>query len=153
MSLVQDSVNISNAILKQNMSEKKSTGEWDVLWQDYSNIWGKWQEVFDTFQKTTREMQNKYNEVMEKAASESSKDTMKEFGDNWQKAMSDAGINAFKQFETSWQKAMSEYTTTAFKEFGENWQKSMNDSGLEAMKNYGEMMNKFNDTWKKTWRS
>jgi hypothetical protein len=48
---------------------------------------------------------------------------------------------------------MSEYSTTSFKEFGESWQKSMNDSGLEAMKNYGEMMNKFTDTWKKTWRS
>ena len=33
----------------------------------------------------TSEMQAKYNEVMEKAASESSKTTMEQFGQNWQK--------------------------------------------------------------------
>ena len=68
------------------MSEEKVKGEWDTLWQEYSKIWEKWREVFETYQKTTLEMQAKYNEVMEKAASESSKDSMKEFGDNWQKS-------------------------------------------------------------------
>ena len=116
------------------MSDPKTFGDWDTLWNEYSNALEKWREVFETFQKSTTEMQEKYNEVMQKASTESSKDTMKEFGENWQKAMNDAGINAFKQF-------------------GESWQKAMNDSGMESVKSYGEMMNKFADTWKKTWRS
>ena len=69
---------------------KKSPDEWNQLWQEYSKVLDTWKEVFETFQKTTMEMQKKYNEVMEQAANNSSKDTMKLFGENWQKAMTQA---------------------------------------------------------------
>jgi len=134
------------------MSETKSPGGWDSLWKEYTNSLEKWREVFESFQKITNEMQTKYNEVMEKASSESGKDSMQEFGQNWQKAMNEAGITAFKQFGENWQKAMDDYSVNAFKQFSESWQKSMSESGLESMKTYGEMMNKFVDTWKKMWQ-
>ena len=116
------------------MSNPQSFGDWDTLWKEYSKALEKWREVFETFQKSTVEMQEKYNEVMGKASTESSKDTMKQFSDGWQKAM-------------------NEYNANAFKQFGENWQKAMNDSGMESVKAYGEMMNKFAETWQKMWRS
>ena len=68
----------------------KSTTEWDNQWKEYSKMLENWKEVFQTFQNTTHEMQKKYNEVMEQAATSTSKDTMKQFGENWQKAMNQA---------------------------------------------------------------
>jgi len=48
------------------MSDPKSYGDWDTLWNEYSNALEKWREVFETFQKSTTEMQEKYNQVMQK---------------------------------------------------------------------------------------
>ena len=56
----------------------KPTTDWDKLWQEYTNVLEKWKEVFQIFQNTTLEMQKKYSEVMEQAATSSSKDTMKQ---------------------------------------------------------------------------
>ena len=135
------------------MSETtKSTIDWDKLWEEYSNLFAKWKEVFQTFQNTTLEMQKKYNEVMEKAATSSSKDTMKQFGENWQNAMNQAGIDTFKQFSTNWENAMNEYTSNAFKQFSENWQNSLSQSGMDYFKSYGDMMSKFTETWKNMWQ-
>ena len=131
--------------------EKMPPNEWNNLWQEYAKVLDKWREVFDAFQKATLDMQKKYNEVMEKAANNSSKDTMKLFGENWQKAMNQAGTDAFKQFSENWEKAMNEYTTNAFKQFSENWQKSFSQSGMDSFKSYEEMMNKFAETWKNMW--
>lgn len=127
------------------------TGEWDNLWKEYTKALEKWREVFELFQKTTSDMHEKYNELMKKAATDSSKDAMKQFGENWQKAMKEAGISAFNQFNENWQKAMNEWGTDAFKQFGKSWQMSMNESGLESMRVYGEMMTKFAETWNKMW--
>ena len=77
---------------------KKSSNEWDELWKEYTDVLDKWKEIFETFQKTTMEMQKTYNQLMEKAASESSKDTMKQFGENWQKAMSQSGMESIKAY-------------------------------------------------------
>jgi len=135
-----------------DMSEENKSGmNWDVIWKDYSTALAKWQEVFDLFQKTTSEMQTKYNEVLEKASSESSKDTMKLFGENWFKSMNPSGTEPFKQFGENWEKAMSEYSGQAFKQFSDSWQKTLNDSALESMKTFEEMMNKFAETWKSMW--
>ncbi len=134
------------------MSENKiPPNEWENLWQEYTKVLEKWREVFDAFQKATADMQKKYNEVMEKAASNSSKDTMKLFGENWQKSLSQTGSDAFKQFSDNWEKAMSEYSSNAFKQFSENWQKSISQSGMESFKSYEEMVNKFAETWKNMW--
>jgi hypothetical protein len=131
--------------------EKMPPNEWENLWQEYVKVFEKWREIFDAFQEATMNMQKKYNEVMEKAANNSSKDTMKLFGENWQKSLNESGANAFKQFSDNWEKAMNEYTSSAFKQFGENWQKSMSQSGMESFKSYEEMMNKFAETWKSMW--
>ena len=131
--------------------EKMPPNEWNNLWQEYAKVLEKWREVFDAFQKATLDMQKKYNEVMEKAANNSSKDTMKLFGENWQKAMTDAGMNSFKEFSENWQKALNDSNMSTFKQFVENWQKSLSSSGLEQMNAYGEMMKKFTETWGSMW--
>ena len=131
--------------------EKMPPNEWNNLWNDYTKVLEKWREMFNAFQAATIDMQKKYNEVMEKAANNSSKDTMKLFGENWQKAMSESGSNMFKQFSDNWEKAMNEYTSNAFKQFGENWQKALSQSGMDSFKSYEEMMNKFAETWKSMW--
>ena len=130
----------------------KPTTDWDKLWQEYTNVLEKWKEVFQTFQNTTLEMQKKYSEVMEQAATTSSKDTMKQFGENWQKSLNQAGNDTFKQFSANWENAMNEYTSNAFKQFSENWQNTLNQSGMESFKSYGDMMSKFADTWKNMWQ-
>ena len=137
---------------KPLMSENKMPqNEWENLWQEYTKVLEKWREVFDAFQKATAEMQKKYNEVMEKAANNSSKDTMKLFGENWLKSMSQSGTDTFKQFSDYWEKAMNEYSSSAFKQFSENWQNSISQSGMESFKSYEEMVNKFAETWKNMW--
>ena len=91
------------------------------------------------------------DEVWEKAAKESSVDTMKLFGENWQKSLSDAGMKSFKEFGEAWQKSLNESNASTFKQFAENWQKTLNSSGMEHMKAYGEMMKKFAETWNNMW--
>lgn len=115
------------------MSKTNKTGEWDTLWAEYSGVLKKWMQDFESLQKTSTEVQEKYKEVMSKAISESSQKTMAEFHENWQKAMTQAGAEALKRF-------------------GENWQKSVSESGMDQLKTYGEMMNKFAETWQKMWR-
>jgi len=120
--------------MSKSSKQPSSTADWDKMWQEYTSALDQWKLIFDSFQKACVDMQQKYNNVMEKAATESSKDTMKEFGENWQKAM-------------------NEYTGNAFKQFGENWQNTMSESAMESFKAYGDMMNKFAETWKKMWRT
>ncbi len=111
----------------------KTTKDWDVLWNEYTKSLKAWMNAFESLQQAANDVQTKYNEVMKKALTESSKQTMKDFTENWQKTMSQAAANSFK-------------------EFGENWQKTMNQSGMEQLKTYGEMMNNFAETWQKMWR-
>jgi hypothetical protein len=111
----------------------KEPKDWDALWNEYTKSLKTWMQAFESLRKAGIDVQTKYNEVMKKALSESSKKTMNEFTENWQKAMGQAASNALK-------------------EFGNNWQKSMNQSGMEQLKTYGEMMNKFAETWQKMWR-
>lgn len=106
---------------------------WDSLWNEYSNLLKKWAQNFQTLQKTSSEVQSKYNEVMLKAANESSEKTIKEFHQNWQKAMNDAALEAFKQFD-------------------KNWQNVTDQSGMDQLKAYGELMNSFAKTWQKMWQ-
>jgi phage shock protein A len=112
---------------------EKSTKNWDKLWNEYTTALEKWRVSFQSLQKTSSEVQTKYNEVMEKALHESSQSTMNQFLDSWKNAMNKSGLNALKQF-------------------GENWQKSMDQSGMGQLKTYGEMMTKFAETWEKMWR-
>jgi hypothetical protein len=115
------------------MSKETPTKDWDKLWIEYNKSLKTWMNTFESLQKTTKDVQSKYNDVMAKAVKESSDNTMKQFTDTWQKSMNDAGISALKQF-------------------GDNWQKVINQSGMEQLKTYGEMMNKFAETWQKMWR-
>ncbi|MDE1873366.1 MAG: hypothetical protein KGH99_07820 [Thaumarchaeota archaeon] len=116
------------------MSKDNKTRDWDEMWTEYTQLLKKWTQDLETLQKTSAEVQEKYNDVMSKAISESSQKTIKEFQENWQKAMTKAGMAAFKQF-------------------GENWQKSISESGLDQLQTYGDMMSKFAETWQKMWRS
>ena len=133
------------------MSNQEKTNEWDSLWQEYTKSLEKWKSLFEQIQTASNDMQIKFNEVWEKAAVESSTETMKLFGENWQKAMNDVGIGSFKEFNENWQKAMNDNNIAAFKQFTQNWQKAMSSSGLEQMNVYGEMMKKFADTWNTMW--
>ncbi len=108
----------------------KETKDWDVLWNEYTGSLKGWMQAFESLRKAGNDVQTKYNEVVKKAMSESSKKTMSEFTENWQKAMSQAASDALK-------------------EFGDNWQKSMNQSGMEQIKKYGEKKSTFEATWKK----
>ncbi len=133
------------------MSKEEKAIEWDSLWQGYTKSLENWKTLFEQVQKANNDMQEKFNEVWEKASKESSLDTMKSFGDNWQKALSDVGMKSFKDFSDSWQKAMNETGENAFKKFTENWQKNLVGSGMEQMEAYGEMMKKFAETWTSMW--
>jgi predicted hydrocarbon binding protein len=112
---------------------KSKTRDWDSLWEEYTELLRKWMQTFESLQKVSSQIQSKYNEVMLKAANESSENTLKEFHENWQKSMSDAALSAFK-------------------EFGENWQKITNQYGMEQLKAYSDIMNSFAQTWQKMWR-
>jgi transketolase len=118
------------ATKKTNTSKTKN---WDSLWNEYSNLLKKWAQNLETLQKTSSDIQTKYNEVMLKAASESSEKTLKEFHKNWQKAMNDAAQEAFKQFD-------------------KNWQNVTSDSGIDQLKAYGQLMDSFAKTWQKMWQ-
>ncbi len=130
---------------------KQPPNDWQKLWDDYTKSFETWKQMFESIQKAGAEMQANFNRVIEKAAKESSSDTMKQFGDNWKKAMSTADMDAFKQFGDGWQKAINESTTDAYKQFAENWQKSLTSSGMDQLKSYGDMMGKFAETWNLMW--
>lgn len=112
---------------------KEKTKQWDVLWEEYTELLKEWMQTFESLQKVSSQIQSKYNEVMLKATNESSENTLKEFHENWQKAMNDVALNVFK-------------------EFGENWQKMTSQYGMEQLKVYGDLMNSFAQTWQKMWR-
>ncbi len=133
------------------MSKEENSNEWDSLWLGYTKSLENWKTLFEQVQNANSDMQEKFNQVWEKASKESSLDTMKSFGDNWQKALSDVGMKSFKDFSDSWQKAMNETGENAFKKFTENWQKNLVGSGMEQMEAYGEMMKKFAETWTSMW--
>ena len=117
-------------------SKKAKTAKpknWDALWSEYSNLLKKWAQSFQALQKASSEVQSKYNEVMLKAANESSEKTLKEFHQNWQKAMNDAASEAFKQFDKNWQNVTDQY-------------------GIDQLKAYGELMDSFAKTWQKMWQ-
>jgi hypothetical protein len=114
------------------MSEQSKTNEWNSLWLEYAKSLESWKSLFEQMQNASNDMQSKFNNVWEKATTESSAETMKLFGENWQKSMNDAGMNSFKGF-------------------AENWQKAIGSSGLEQMNAYGEMMKKFAETWSSMW--
>ncbi len=116
------------------MSKDNKTEVWNSMWIEYTQLLKKWMRDLESLQKTSAEVQEKYNEVMSKAIGESSQKTINEFQENWKKAMTKAGATAFQQF-------------------GENWQKSISESGLDQLKTYGDMMNKFAETWQKMWRN
>lgn len=113
------------------MSKKKQ--DWDILWEQYTSLLKKWMQTFESLQQIGNEIQAKYNEVMLKAAGESSEKTLKEFYENWQKTMNDAALDAFKQL-------------------GYSWQKITNESAIKQLQTYGEIMNAFAQTWQKMWR-
>lgn len=115
------------------MSKEEQPKDWDKLWIEYNKSLKTWMQTFESLQKASNDVQSRYNDVMAKALKESSEKTLDQFTENWQKSMSEAGMNAFKQF-------------------GENWQKVLNQSGMDQLKTYGDVMNKFAETWQKTWR-
>ena len=110
------------------MTKDNSPPDWDKLWMEYNKSLKTWLQAFESLQRASSEVQAKHSEIMAKALSGSSQNTLGEFTENWQKAMNEAGLNAFKQW-------------------GENWQTMMSQSGMEQLKTYGEMMNKFAETW------
>jgi hypothetical protein len=114
------------------MSKSSPPKDWDKMWLEYNKSLKTWSLAFESLQKATKDVQSKYNDVMEKALKESSDKTMTQFTENWQKSMNKAGIDTFKQF-------------------GDNWQKLVNQSGMDQVKTYGDMMNKFAETWQKMW--
>ncbi|MDC8437586.1 MAG: hypothetical protein LV468_01120 [Candidatus Nitrosotenuis sp.] len=113
------------------MSKTNEPKNWDTLWNEYSDLLKKWTQSFESLQKVSSEVQAKYGEVMQKAISESSPDSLKEFYENWQKSISESGM---------------------MKSFGVDWQNITGQAGMDQLKAYGDMMNKFADTWKKMWR-
>ncbi len=114
-------------------AKPRKAKDWDSLWAEYTNLLKKWTQAFESLQKVSSDVQTKYNDVMQKAVSESSEKTLKEFYQNWQKSMNDAAVNAFK-------------------EYGKNWQKVTSESGMEQLKAYGDLMDTFAQTWQKMWR-
>jgi len=138
--------------LMPGMAEKThSMDDWAKMWQEFSKTLDTWKENFELMRKSTLKMQEKFNEVMERASKESSLDTMKLFGENWQKEMTDVGGKSFAQFTESWEKAVADFNSMTFIQFGENWQKSLTETGMDSMKAYGDMLNKFAETWKNMW--
>ena len=133
------------------MSKQDKTTEWDSLWQEYTKSLDTWKSLFDQIQKANADMQSKFNDVWDKATSESSAETMKLFGENWQKAMVGVGLNSFKEFSENWSKSLNDSNTAVFKQFTENCQKNLSSSGLEQMQIYGELMKQFAETWSSMW--
>ena len=133
------------------MSKQDKNAEWDSLWQEYTKSLDTWKSLFDQIQKANADMQSKFNDVWDKATSESSTETMKLFGENWQKAMNDVGLNSFKEFSENWTKSLNDSNAAVFKQFTENWQKNLSSSGLEQMQIYSEMMKQFAETWSSMW--
>jgi len=133
------------------MSKESKSNEWDSLWQEYTKSLENWKTLFDQVQKANNEMQNKFNEVWEKATKESSYETMKLFGENWQKALNEAGMKSFKDFSDAWQKVMNNVGADSFKNFTETWQKTLVVPGMEQIEAYGKLMKKFAETWASMW--
>ncbi len=59
------------------MSEEQKTNEWDSLWQEYTKSLEGWKSLFEQIQNASNDMQAKFNQVWEKASSESSAETIK----------------------------------------------------------------------------
>ena len=54
-----------------SMSESEGqSNDWEKLWQDYSKSLENWKQLFESVQKANAEMQEKFNQVMEKAVKE-----------------------------------------------------------------------------------
>ena len=62
------------------MSKEDQSGEWDSLWQGYTKSLENWKTLFEQVQKANEDMQEKFNDVWDKATKESSLETMKLFG-------------------------------------------------------------------------
>ncbi|MFY9300280.1 MAG: hypothetical protein WAO91_03735 [Candidatus Nitrosotenuis sp.] len=118
---------------KGKAKAKTTAGDWDSLWSEYTTLLKKWTQTFESLQKISSDIQAKYNDVVQKAVSESSEKTLKEFYQNWQRSMNESAVNAFR-------------------EFGKNWEKVTNESGMEQLKAYGDLMETFAQTWQKMWR-
>ena len=114
----------------KHMAKDSPAQDWDKLWTEYNKSLKTWLQTFESLQKASSEVQEKYNEAMAKALGGSSQNTVNQFMENWQNAMSQGGLNALKQF-------------------GENWQTMISQSGFDQLRTYGEMMNKFAETWGK----
>jgi hypothetical protein len=114
------------------MSKDNSSQDWDKLWIEFNKSLKTWMGAFESLQRATNDVQEKYAEVMAKALRDTGDKTMSQFTETWQKSMSDAGITAFKQF-------------------GDDWQRVLNQSSMYQVKTYGEAMNKFAETWQKMW--
>ncbi len=112
------------------MAKESSSQDWDQLWTEYNKSLKAWLQAFESLQKASSEVQEKYNAAMTKALGGSSQNTINQFMENWKNAMSQGGINALKQF-------------------GENWQTMTSQSGFDQLRTYGEMMSKFSETWGK----
>ena len=128
-----------------------TTKEWNMLWTEYTKSLDNWKNIYEQSQRASADMQARFNEVWEKATTDTSADTMKLFAENWQRAMSEAGIKSFKEFSDGWQKALSEAGSGGFAQFAQNWQKTLGSTGLEQMNAYGEMLKKFAETWNSMW--
>jgi len=115
------------------MSKETKAKDWDGLWNEYMELLKKWTQSFQALQKVSAEVQEKYNEVANKALGESSEKTLKEFYENWQKTLNETSLDTFKQV-------------------GQNWQKLTNQPGIDQMKTYGDLMNAFAETWQKMWK-
>lgn len=133
------------------MSESGDQQQWDALWQEYTKSLESWKALFDQMQAASADMQARFNDVWQKALSESSADTLKSFAENWQKAMGDAGLKPLAEFGEAWQKAMGDPSSAAFGKMAESWQRTMTMSGLEQMAAYGTAMKKFAETWNMMW--
>ncbi|RNJ78410.1 MAG: hypothetical protein EB829_04640 [Nitrosopumilus sp. H8] len=108
------------------------TGEWDSLWQEYTESLENWRSLFEQIQTASADVQTKFGRVWEKATAESSADTIKTFSENWQKSMGESGAAMLAGL-------------------AEDWKKAVGPAGLDQMRSYGEMMEKFADTWNRMW--
>ena len=81
---------VSPAGAAMSTTEQRGRGDWQSLWDEYTRSFENWKRMVESVQRASSDMQRSFNQVMEKAASESSADTMKKFGETWQRAMSEA---------------------------------------------------------------
>jgi len=63
----------------------KPETNWESLWKEYIIALENWKQMYESVQKASLEMQQRFNEVIEKAVKESSFETLQQFGENWQK--------------------------------------------------------------------